>query len=173
MALRCKSAKCPSQLGSPAPIPAASWACGWTHRVLIARRLKKLEETIPVIYAVPFMGEQGWAFEGADTLLGTDYLWEVYVKARPDYTGRVSVPVLWDTETQTIVSNESSELMKMFDREFDEFGDASVRIFPEGLDEAIDAMLGPTGNLRAPTLRSGDTLLVGFNEEQFTSTLLG
>lgn len=128
----------------------ASWACGWTHRALLARAVKKLEEVIPVIYAVPFMGEQGWGFEGADTVNGADWLWQVYRKARADYTGRASVPVLWDTETGTIVSNESTDLVKMFDREFDAYGDSTVRLYPEGLEDAIEAMVaanyGPINN---------------------------
>ncbi|RLB56743.1 MAG: glutathione S-transferase family protein [Deltaproteobacteria bacterium] len=128
----------------------ASWACGWTHRVLLARALKKLEAAIPVIYALPFMGPEGWGFGGADTENGTDWLWQLYLRARPGYTGRVSVPVLWDTETGTIVSNESADLLAMFDREFDAHGDATVRLYPEGLEAEIEAMVqanyGPVNN---------------------------
>jgi len=128
----------------------ASYPCGWTHRALLARALKKLEDVIPVIYAVPFMGEQGWGFEGADTENGAEWLWEVYLKARPGYTGRASVPALWDTETKTIVSNESSEIAKMFDREFDALSDTSVRLYPEALEDEIEAMVaanyGPVNN---------------------------
>ncbi|MFB6375606.1 MAG: glutathione S-transferase family protein, partial [Bradymonadaceae bacterium] len=87
-----------------------SYACPWAHRTLITRKLKGLEEAISVSVVDPFMGEDGWKFSdvpGAtpDTVNGADYLREVYAKAEPDYTGRVTVPLLWDRERETIVNN--------------------------------------------------------------------
>ncbi|MGH0030740.1 MAG: glutathione S-transferase family protein [Myxococcota bacterium] len=122
-----------------------SLACPWAHRTLIARRLKKLEGAISVAVVDPLMGEQGWVFgdsPGAtpDPILGARHLHEVYVKADPHYTGRVTVPVLWDLQRETIVNNESSEILRMLGREFDAFGDASLDLYPEPHREEIDAV---------------------------------
>ena len=89
------------------------------------------------------MGEHGWTFlaeDGAtgDTLYGLDYLHQIYTKADPDYSGRVTVPVLWDKKLQTIVSNESSEIIRMLNSAFDEWGDASLDLYPERLRGEID-----------------------------------
>ena len=93
-----------------------SWACPWAHRTLIYRKLKGLEDAIGVTYVEPLMLEHGWTLaEGADPVNGARFLWQVYAKAEPSYTGRVSVPVLWDREKQTIVNNESAEIIRMFD----------------------------------------------------------
>ncbi|WP_374545259.1 glutathione S-transferase family protein [Rhodoblastus sp.] len=93
-----------------------SWACPWAHRTLIYRKLKGLEDTIGVTYVEPLMLENGWTLaEGADPVNGARFLWQVYAKAEPSYTGRVSVPVLWDREKQTIVNNESAEIIRMLD----------------------------------------------------------
>jgi putative glutathione S-transferase len=95
----------------------ASWACPWAHRVLIYRKLKGLEQAIGVSYVDPLMLEHGWSLaEGADPIHASRYLWQVYVKADPIYTGRVSVPLLWDRKTATIVNNESAELIRMLDQ---------------------------------------------------------
>lgn len=129
-----------------------SWACPWAHRVLILRALKKLEDAISVSVVGHFMGDDGWEFTnepGAtpDHVHGARFLREVYVKAKADYTGRVTVPLLWDRETGTIVCNESRELIRMLDHELDAVGDASVDLCPEDLredvDAAIDAVYGP------------------------------
>lgn len=124
-----------------------SLACPWAHRVLILRRLKRLEDAISVSVVGHFMGEDGWEFTddepGAtpDHIHGARFLREVYVKAKPDYTGRVTVPVLWDRVTGTIVNNESREIMRMLDHEFDAFGDASVDLCPANLRERVDGVI--------------------------------
>lgn len=125
-----------------------SLACPWAHRTLIFRKLKKLDEVISVSVVDPFMGENGWAFRASngsltagstpDTVNGARYLYQIYVKAKPDYSGRVTVPVLWDRKTGTIVNNESSEIIRMFNRAFDRFGDASLDFYPGELRAEID-----------------------------------
>jgi len=119
-----------------------SYACGWSHRALIARHLKGLGEAVSVSFAEPFMGEEGWTFaSGADELFGSDRVYEIYLRAQKDYTGRASVPVLWDRAGDTIVSNESIDIAWSFDREFGELADSSVQLFPEGQEDAIDSMI--------------------------------
>ncbi len=120
-----------------------SLACPWAHRTLIVRKLKQLEDVISVSIVHHFMGENGWTFlarDGAtgDTVYGLDFLHQVYTRADPAYTGRVTVPVLWDRQQQTIVSNESSEIIRMLNSEFDEWADKSVDFYPEGLRGEID-----------------------------------
>ena len=122
-----------------------SYACPWAHRTLIFRKLKKLEDVISVSVVHHFMGENGWTFlkeDGAtgDGLYGFDYLHQIYTKADPHYSGRVTVPVLWDKKTETIVNNESSEIIRMFNEAFDEWGDASVNLYPADLRAEIDAI---------------------------------
>jgi glutathionyl-hydroquinone reductase len=93
-----------------------SWACPWAHRTLIYRKLKGLEDQISVTFVNPLMQENGWTIDdGADPISKAKYLWEIYTKADPNYTGRVSVPVLWDRERSTIVNNESADIIRMFD----------------------------------------------------------
>jgi len=121
-----------------------SYACPWAHRTLIFRKLKKLENVISFSVVHHFMGENGWTFlkeDGAtgDDLYGLDYLHQIYTKADPHYSGRVTVPVLWDKQTQTIVSNESAEIIRMLNEAFDEWGDQSVDLYPEALRSEIDA----------------------------------
>jgi putative glutathione S-transferase len=122
-----------------------SLACPWAHRTLIFRKLKKLEDVISVSVVHHFMGENGWTFgqeEGAtgDTLYGLDYLHQIYTKADPHYSGRVTVPVLWDKREETIVSNESSEIIRMLNSAFDEWGDRSLDLYPAALRAEIDAV---------------------------------
>jgi len=122
-----------------------SWACPWAHRTLIFRALKKLEGVISVSVVHHFMGENGWTFlkeDGAtgDTLYGFDYLHQIYTKADPTYSGRVTVPVLWDRKEETIVNNESSEIIRMLNSAFDEWGDASLDFYPQPLRAGIDAL---------------------------------
>ncbi len=122
-----------------------SLACPWAHRTLIFRKLKKLEAAISVNVVDPYMREHGWVFGDtpgatADELFGSQYLYQIYQRAKPDYTGRVTVPVLWDKELGTIVSNESSEIIRMFNSEFDAIGDASLDLYPAELRDEIDAM---------------------------------
>ena len=93
-----------------------SWACPWAHRTLIYRKLKGLEDAISFSAVDPLMLENGWTFsEGADPLHGARFLWQVYARADPHYTGRVTVPVLWDRAAETIVNNKSAEIIRMFD----------------------------------------------------------
>jgi putative glutathione S-transferase len=124
-----------------------SLACPWAHRTLILRRLKGLEEAVPVVAVRPIMGEQGWAFDRRgeepeshpDPALDADYLHQLYTRAEPDCTGRVTTPTLWDTATETIVSNESADIIRMLNREFDAVAGHPERDFcPPGLEEAID-----------------------------------
>jgi putative glutathione S-transferase len=121
-----------------------SLACPWAHRTLIFRARKHLEHVIPVAVVNPLMREHGWTFDPGPGVvpdpLGARYLWELYTRARPDYTGRVTVPVLWDTHTDTIVNNESSEIIRMLDTAFDQWGDASLHHYPALLRPAIDAI---------------------------------
>lgn len=122
-----------------------SLACPWAHRTLIFRALKKLEGIISVSVVHHYMGENGWTFRVADgatgdTLYGLDFLYQIYTKADPAYSGRVTVPVLWDRKEETIVSNESSEIIRMLNSAFDEWGDATVDFYPEALRAEIDAV---------------------------------
>lgn len=120
-----------------------SLACPWAHRTLVYRKLKGLEGIIPISVVHPFMGEHGWTFaegEGviADPLIHADYAYELYIKAKPNYTGRVTVPILWDKKTNTIVSNESSEIIRMFNSAFDEVGALAGDFSPPSLLPEID-----------------------------------
>ncbi len=120
-----------------------SLACPWAHRTLILRVLKGLKDAIGVSVVDPFMGDQGWAFGDTpgcipDTVNGKRYLHEIYTLADPKYSGRVSVPVLWDRRRGTIVSNESAEIIRMLNGAFDAFGKAELDFFPEPLRPAID-----------------------------------
>ncbi len=119
-----------------------SLACPWAHRTLIARALKKLETAVPVSIVEPVMSDQGWAFSAAlpDNANGFSYLHQLYTAARPDYTGRVLVPVLWDTKTRTIVSNESAEILRMLNQAFNAFGDDQVDLYPLLLRGEIDGI---------------------------------
>jgi putative glutathione S-transferase len=118
-------------------------ACPWAHRTLIFLKLKGLEDSISVSVVEPLMDENGWAFSAAlpDHLGGRKRLHQIYTAAKPDYTGRASVPVLWDKKRQTIVSNESSEIIRMFNSAFDGIGaDASIDFYPKPLREEIDQL---------------------------------
>ena len=122
-----------------------AYACPWAHRTLMVRKLKKLEDVIDVSVVHPFMGKMGWSFEHdgdaqGDPLFGSKYVHELYIRGKSDYTGRASVPVLWDKERGTVASNESSEIIRMFNSEFNEWGDASVDLYPETLRAEIDAV---------------------------------
>jgi putative glutathione S-transferase len=122
-----------------------SLACPWAHRTLIFRRLKGLESVIPVSVVHWHMAENGWEFRGddactGDRLGGRDFLHQVYTDAQADYTGRVTVPVLWDTRRHTIVNNESAEIIRMFNSAFDAWGDAGRDFYPAELRDEIDAL---------------------------------
>jgi putative glutathione S-transferase len=118
-------------------------ACPWSHRAVIVRKLKRLEDVIGISYVHPFRDERDWAFPGGeftDEVNGWDFLAEAYEASVPGYDGRVSVPVLWDRESGRIVSNESADIIRMLNSEFDEWGDASVDLYPEDLREEIDTL---------------------------------
>ncbi|MFP2963098.1 glutathione S-transferase family protein [Myxococcus sp. 1LA] len=121
----------------------ASYACPWASRLAIIR---KLEGAIGLTVVDPRMGDDGWTFQGypgsdPEPFYGFQFLRELYVKARADYTGRVTVPVLWDRQRETVVNNESRELLRMLDTEFDAYGDASVQLAPPHLRAQVDATL--------------------------------
>ncbi len=118
-----------------------SLACPWASRTVIVRRLKRLERVIGMTVTSPDMLEHGWTFgANPEPLTGARYLYEIYAAADPDYTGSVTVPVLWDTQTRTIVNNESSEIIRMLNRAFDAWGDAGVDLYPARLAPEIDAL---------------------------------
>ncbi len=120
-----------------------SLACPWAHRTLIMRELKGLNNAISVSIVDAIMSDRGWMFSEApgaipDSVNSAQYLQEIYLKADPNYTGRVTVPVLWDQQTQTIVNNESREIMRMFDVEFAELAMQKVDLYPRDLQSKID-----------------------------------
>ncbi len=120
-----------------------SLACPWAHRTLIFRELKGLEDMVSVSVVNPMMLDQGWTFEPGDGVVpdsvnGARHLHEVYTRADPSYTGRVSVPALWDRTKRTIVSNESSEIIRMFNSAFDGVGATGPDLYPEGLRAEIE-----------------------------------
>ena len=131
-------------------------ACPWAHRTLVARKLLGLEDVISVDYVDPFRDEDGWQFtpekEGctADSLYDSEYLRELYVEADPDATCRVTVPVLWDKQEETIVNNESKEILRMISTEFRDLGEHDVNLYPEDyrdeIDEIIEAIYEPINN---------------------------
>jgi len=116
-------------------------SCPWAHRAVLMRQLKGLEDAIPILQSDLPKG-QGWAYSrGFDDLRPVDgvfHVHQVYSAARPDFTGRATVPVLWDRETRAIVNNESSEIIRMLNSEFDEFGNAALDLYPAALRGAID-----------------------------------
>ena len=115
-----------------------SLACPWAHRTLIFRALKGLTEHIGVTVVKPLMLENGWELS-ADQY-GLSYLYELYLKADPSYEGRVTVPVLWDKQKQTIVSNESAEIIRMFNSAFNELTGNALDFYPEALHTQIDEL---------------------------------
>lgn len=118
-----------------------SYACPWASRSLIFRKLKSLEDVISYSTVHPHMMEQGWEFrdgETADPLYGHRYLHEIYTEVDPRYTGRVTVPVLWDKHLKTIVNNESSEIIRMLNSAFNEFTDNTLDFYPKELHKEID-----------------------------------
>jgi putative glutathione S-transferase len=116
-----------------------SHACPWAHRTAIFRTLKGLAEIIPMTVVDAYMGENGWELsESGDPLNGKQFMHEVYTLADPKYTGRVTVPVLWDTKTKSIVSNESSEIIRMFNSAFNELTGNKDDYYPEALRTDID-----------------------------------
>jgi glutathionyl-hydroquinone reductase len=132
-----------------------SLACPWAHRTLVARALKRLETAISISVVHPHLAENGWEFAVfpgavADSQLAAHYLYEVYARADANYSGGVTVPVLWDKQTETIVCNESRLILRMLSREFDQFAGASIELCPEAqtqaIDAEIDALYAPVNN---------------------------
>ena len=122
-----------------------SLACPWAHRTLIFRKLKGLEGMIGLSVVHWLMGDDGWTFADgpgviADSVNGADRLYQIYAKADPLYTGRVTVPALWDKERATLVSNESADILRMFNSAFDGVGAAPGDFYPEALRGEIDAL---------------------------------
>jgi putative glutathione S-transferase len=122
-----------------------SLACPWAHRALIVRALKGLEEMLPISVVHWYMAEHGWTFEPGpgvipDPIHNVERLYQLYQKADPGFTGRVTVPVLWDKQRDTIVNNESSEIIRMLNTAFDELGAEAGDYYPEPLREEIDAV---------------------------------
>jgi glutathionyl-hydroquinone reductase len=132
-----------------------SLGCPWAHRTALLWKLKGLEKMVGLSIVDPVISEQGWQFSDypgciRDTVNQTDYLWQVYVKSEPSYTGRVTVPVLWDKQTNQIVNNESRQIIQMFNSAFDALGANSVDFYPsylrENIDRVIDKIYQPINN---------------------------
>lgn len=132
-----------------------SLACPWAHRTLIMRQLKGLADAISVSVVDPVIDQNGWEFSDApgaiaDSVNQAHYLWELYVKAEPDYSGRVTVPILWDKQTGQIVNNESREIIRMLDTQFGSIAPAALDLCPPDLqptiDTTIDAIYQPINN---------------------------
>lgn len=124
-----------------------SRACPRAHRAALVRRLKGLETVISTDIVDPVRIDQGWEFSSAkdgctlDTVNGFEYLRDVYVQSDPAYTGRVTVPVLYDTETETIVNNESADIARMLNQAFDEYATKEVNLYPEGYRDEIGTII--------------------------------
>ncbi|MEH0873608.1 glutathione S-transferase family protein [Pectobacterium cacticida] len=125
-----------------------SLACPWAHRTLLMRQLKGLDDHIAVSVVHPLMLDHGWTFStdfpGAtgDSLYQHEFLYQLYLHAKPDYSGRVTVPVLWDTERHTIVSNESADIIRMLNSAFDGVGASEGDYYPQALRAQIDELNG-------------------------------
>ena len=138
-----------------------SHACPWAHRTMIFRALKGLQDVISVSVVHPLMPAQSWVFDEypdatPDHVNNANYLYENYLKADPDFNGLVTVPVLWDKRRQTIVNNESSEIIRMLNSVFDEYGNTGVDYYPEPLREEIDAInMVVYGNVNNGVYRAG------------------
>ncbi len=122
-----------------------SLACPWAHRTIIMRRLKGLEAALPMPVVNAYMGPEGWTFEPGrgvvpDPVHGATRLHQLYTRAKADYTGRVTVPVLWDTERDTIVSNESADIIRMLNSAFDAVGASGPDFYPAALSAEIDEL---------------------------------
>jgi putative glutathione S-transferase len=115
-----------------------SLACPWAHRTLIFRELKQLQDYIDVTVVEPIMLDNGWTM--SDPLYDFDFVYQLYLKADANYEGRVTVPVLWDKKTQTIVSNESSEIIRMFNTAFNHLTGDTTDYYPQALHATIDAL---------------------------------
>jgi putative glutathione S-transferase len=113
-------------------------ACPWCHRTMIARVFKRLENIVSISFVEPFVFDNGWTFAKPDSLTGVRYIHELYCQADPLFTGRATLPVLWDKETHSIVNNESADIIRMFDHDFDEITNELTDYYPEALAKEID-----------------------------------
>ncbi len=132
-----------------------SWACPWACRTAILRQLKGLQNVISLSVVAAEIHDNSWEFSNEpgsipDTVNNAQYLWQIYLKADSNYSGRVTVPVLWDKQKNTIVNNESREIIRMLDTEFNNFAQQDINFYPEDLqtkiDETIDAIYQPINN---------------------------
>lgn len=119
--------------------------CPWASRTLIARKLKGLEALIPVTVVNPTLSDQGWQFGGypgadEDPLFGAQYMHQIYTRADPHFTGRATVPVLWDTKRDCMVNNESADIVRMFDTAFEELAPSDLQLCPDDLRAEIDML---------------------------------
>lgn len=122
-----------------------AYICPWASRTLMVRKLKKLEAAISVSVVEPWLLDEGWHFgdtPGAvrDEINHAEWMHQIYTKADPDYTGRATVPVLWDKKTGTIVNNESADIVRMLNSGFGELADNSIDLYPEALRAEIDSL---------------------------------
>ncbi|WP_188880300.1 glutathione S-transferase family protein [Halarchaeum grantii] len=144
-----------------------SYACPWAHRTLLTRALNGLEDVVSVDVVDPVRKNEGWEFAPekpgctTESQYGYDFLREVYAEADEDYTGRVTVPVLWDKEEETIVNNESEEIMRMLDTAFGEYATNDVDLYPEGYREDVDDVIDDI----YPVINNG-VYRAGFAESQ-------
>ena len=152
-----------------------SYACPWAHRTLIFRHLKGLEPHISVSVVHPLMLDEGWTFESddhgaaGDALHGSDFMHQVYTRSQPDATGRVTVPVLWDQKTDSIVSNESSEIIRMFNSAFDHLTGNSYDYWPAEMRDAIEEVNADIyANINNGVYRSGFATSVEAYEDSVT-----
>ena len=153
----------------------AAFGCPWATRILIARQLKRLEDAVSVAIVEPAMTDQGWRFgdyPGADrdAVNGATYLHEIYALADPHFTGRATVPALWDKERRTIVNNESADLLRMFNSGFGALADTSIDLCPADLRAAIDALNAEVyGSLNNGVYRAGFATTQVAYEEAFVA----
>ncbi|MBX0324364.1 glutathione S-transferase family protein [Halomicroarcula sp. F13] len=125
-----------------------SRACPWAHRAALVRTLKGLDDVISVDIVDPVRRDDGWEFTPSkdgctpDSVHGFEYLRDVYTSADPAYTGRVTVPVLYDTETETIVNNESADIARMLDQAFGSASSHDIELYPEAKQDQIDSIIG-------------------------------
>ena len=140
--------------------------CPWASRALIARKLKGLDDMIPVTVVNPTLTNQGWRFgdypgTDADPLFGSRYMHEIYTRADPHFTGRATVPVLWDTALNVMVNNESADILRMFDTAFEHLVPSDLRLYPAELATEIDAL-----NPRLYDLLNNGVYKAGFASSQ-------
>ena len=153
----------------------AAFGCPWATRILIARQLKRLEDVVSVAIVEPAMTDQGWRFgdyPGADrdAVNGATYLHEIYTLADPHFTGRATVPALWDKERRTIVNDESADLLRMFNSGFGALADTSIDLCPADLRAAIDALNAEVyGSLNNGVYRAGFATSQVAYEEAFVA----